>query len=145
MDFDWQIWIALGVALAVLEIFTATFFILWFAVGAVLIGVVALAVPGFTLGTQIVSWVLLSSLIAMVWLKCFRKRGPETRWSVDEVLGEVGLLTVAVAPFQKGRVRFQKPILGAEEWACVADEAISAGTRVRLVKVEGGSVRVTVA
>jgi len=145
MDFDWQIWIALGVALAVLELFTATFFILWFAVGAVLIGVVALVVPAVTLGTQIVSWVLLSSLIALVWLKFFRKRRPETRWSVDEVLGEVGLLTVAVAPFQKGRVRFQKPILGAEEWACVADEAISAGTRVRLVKVEGGTVRVTVA
>ncbi|WP_416424896.1 NfeD family protein [Pseudomonas sp. App30] len=145
MDFDWQIWIALGVALAVLELFTATFFILWFAVGAVLIGVVALVVPAVALGTQIVSWVLLSSLIALVWLKFFRKRRPETRWSVDEVLGEVGLLTVAVAPFQKGRVRFQKPILGAEEWACVADEAISAGTRVRLVKVEGGTVRVTVA
>ena len=145
MDFDWQIWIALAVALAVLELFTATFFILWFAVGAAVIGVLALIAPGFALATQIVGWVVLSSLIAGVWLRFFRKRNPESRWSVDEVLGEVGLLTVAVAPFQKGRVRFQKPILGAEEWACVADEAISAGTRVRLLKVEGATVRVTVA
>lgn len=145
MDFDWQIWIAVAVVLAVLEIFTATFFVLWFAVGAAVIGVLALVVPGLGPAAQIIGWVVLSSLIALVWLRFFRNRRPETRWSVDEVLGEVGLLTVAVAPFQKGRVRFQKPILGAEEWACVADQAISAGTRVRLVKVEGGTVRVTVA
>jgi membrane protein implicated in regulation of membrane protease activity len=143
MDFDWQIWITLAVALAVLEIFTATFFILWFAIGAAVIGVLALVAPGFTLATQVVGWVTVSSLIALVWMRFFRKRNPESRWSVDEVLGEVGLLTVAVAPFQKGRVRFQKPILGAEEWACVADQAISAGTRVRLLKVEGATVRVT--
>jgi hypothetical protein len=39
-------------------------------------------------------------------------------------------------------VRFQKPILGAEEWACMAETAIPAGQRVRVVSVEGSYVKV---
>jgi membrane-bound ClpP family serine protease len=39
-------------------------------------------------------------------------------------------------------VRFQRPLLGAEEWACMAEGAIAAGERVRVVSVEGSFVKV---
>jgi len=39
-------------------------------------------------------------------------------------------------------VRFQKPILGNEEWICVADSDIPPGERVRLVAIEGNTARV---
>ena len=51
------------------------------------------------------------------------------RWTADSVIGEVGLLTAGVSEFQKGRVRFQKPILGSEEWICIADSEIPVGER----------------
>ena len=38
--------------------------------------------------------------------------------------------------------RFQRPILGADEWPCLADQTISAGERVRLVSVEGSYLKV---
>jgi len=73
MDFDWQIWITVGVVLAVLEIFTATFFILWFAVGAALIGGLALLVPGLSPATQMTAWVVLSLLMTL-WRQFMRPR-----------------------------------------------------------------------
>ncbi|GAB3386032.1 hypothetical protein GCM10027514_26550 [Azotobacter armeniacus] len=54
----------------------------------------------------------------------------------------MGLLVSAIAPFERGRVRFQKPILGAEEWACMAEATIPAGERVRVVSIEGSYVKV---
>jgi membrane-bound ClpP family serine protease len=39
-------------------------------------------------------------------------------------------------------VRFQKPLLGSEEWECVVDEAIAAGERVRVVAMEGSFLKV---
>ena len=53
-----------------------------------------------------------------------------------------GLLVGAVEPFQRGKVRFQRPILGADEWACVAESAIAAGERVRVISVEGSFLKV---
>jgi hypothetical protein len=47
------------------------------------------------------------------------------------------LLTASVAEFQKGRVRFQKPIVGNDEWACISNAEIPSGIRVRLVAIEG--------
>ena len=62
--------------------------------------------------------------------------------ATGEVIGEVGLLVSAVAPFERGKVRFQRPVLGAEEWVCMAESAIAAGERVRVVSVEGSYVKV---
>ena len=89
------------------------------------------------------SWVALSSITTLLWFKVFRKKKPDTRWTADNVIGEVGLLTVAVSEFTKGRVRFQKPILGNEEWICVADAEIPSGERVRITAIEGNTARVT--
>jgi membrane protein implicated in regulation of membrane protease activity len=58
------------------------------------------------------------------------------------LIGEIGLLTREVAPFQKGEVRFQKPMLGADVWPCLADEAIAAGARVKVLTVEGSLLKV---
>jgi hypothetical protein len=58
------------------------------------------------------------------------------------IIGEVGLLTRTVAPFEKGEVRFQKPLLGADVWECIADDAIKSGERVRVVAVEGSFLKV---
>lgn len=84
-----------------------------------------------------------SVLLTLLWFKVLRANvqgGPQ--WSAADALGEVGLLTSEVTPFQRGKVRFQKPLLGAEEWPCVADTRIEAGDRVRVTAVEGNLVRV---
>ncbi len=142
MDMHWWIWLVFGIALILLELALPTFFILWFGIGAVLVALIALAMPTLQLPVQILLWVLFSSLTTALWFWLFRRKTPDVRWTADSVLGEVGLLTAPVSPFQKGRVRFQKPILGNEEWVCVADTELSAGERVRLTAIEGNTARV---
>lgn len=142
MEMQWWVWLVFGFALIVLELALPTFFILWFGIGAVLVALVALAVPSLQLDLQVLLWVLLSSITTAVWFRLFRRTRPDTRWTADHVLGEVGLLTVGVSQFRKGRVRFQKPILGNEEWVCIADTEIATGERVRLTAIEGNIARI---
>lgn len=107
-----------------------------------LVSLISLAAPSLQLDMQVLLWVLLSSVTTACWFKLFRRKQPDVRWTADSVIGEVGLLTAGVSEFQKGRVRFQKPILGNEEWTCIADSEIPAGERVRLTAIEGNTARV---
>ena len=143
MEMQWWIWLVFGVALILLELVLPTFFILWFGIGAVLVSLIALLAPDLQLDMQVLLWVLFSSVTTVLWFKLFRRKKADVRWTADSVLGEVGLLTASVSEFQKGRVRFQKPILGNEEWTCIADSDIAAGERVRLTAIEGNTARIS--
>ena len=143
MEMQWWIWLVFGVALILLELVLPTFFILWFGIGAVLVSLIALLAPDLQLDMQVLLWVLFSSVTTVLWFKLFRRKKADVRWTADSVLGEVGLLTASVSEFQKGRVRFQKPILANEEWTCIADSDIAAGERVRLTAIEGNTARIT--
>ena len=47
-----------------------------------------------------------------------------------------------VAPYGRGQVRFQKPVLGSDAWDCIADEELLAGERVKVLSVEGTLLKV---
>lgn len=143
MDIQWWYWAVGGVALMLLELLLTSFFIVWFGLGALGVALLLWLAPGIGLGTQLLAWAFASVVLTLLWFKVFRatvQAGPQ--WSADDAIGEVGLLTVTVTPFQRGKVRFQKPLLGAEEWPCVADGPLAAGERVRVLALEGNLVRV---
>ena len=127
-----------------LELAVPAFFVIWFGFGAMLVGLVLLLAPGLALSAQIGVWVLASVAMTVLWFRVFKRSQHKTLvgTAAGEVIGEIGLLVSAVAPFERGKVRFQRPVLGAEEWACVAESAIAAGERVRVVSVEGSYVKV---
>ena len=62
--------------------------------------------------------------------------------SAAQVIGEVGVLVSDINPDIRGRVRFQKPVLGSDNWDCYAESEIKAGERVRIVAVEGSFIKV---
>lgn len=146
MNFEWWHWIVLGLTLVVAELAVPAFFVIWFGLGALLVGLALLAVPlGAT--AQIGLWVVASVAMVGLWFRVFK--GGEylhsrTRvgQSDGEPIGEIGLMTRPAEPFARGKVRFQKPVLGAEEWECVADAPIAVGERVRVVAIEGSFLKV---
>ena len=144
MTLEWWHWEIAGLALVLLELAVPAFFIIWFGCGAMLVGLVLLLAPGLALSAQIGVWVLASVAMTVLWFRVFKRSQHKTLvgTAAGEVIGEIGLLVSAVAPFERGKVRFQRPVLGAEEWACVAESAIAAGERVRVVSVEGSYVKV---
>src|SRR5690606_9069589 len=144
MTLEWWHWEIAGLALVLLELAVPAFFIIWFGFGAMLVGLVLLVAPGLALSAPIGVWVLASVAMTVLWFRVFKRSQHKTLvgTAAGEVIGEIGLLVSAVAPFERGKVRFQRPVLGAEEWACVAESAIAAGERVRVVSVEGSYVKV---
>ena len=144
MILEWWHWEIAGLALVLLELAVPAFFVIWFGFGAMLVGLALLVAPGLALSVQIGLWVLASVAMVVLWFRVFRRSQHKTLvgTAAGEVIGEVGLLVSAVAPFERGKVRFQRPVLGAEEWACMAESAIAAGERVRVVSVEGSFVKV---
>ena len=143
MAIQWWYWALGGILLVLLELVVPSFFILWFGLGALLVAGALLLVE-LSLSAQLLLWTLASLAMLVLWLRVFSPRCPRTLLGSagGEVLGEVGLLVGAVAPFQRGKVRFQRPILGAEEWACMADAEIPAGTRVKVLSIEGSYLKV---
>ncbi|GAB3485218.1 NfeD family protein [Azotobacter salinestris] len=141
---EWWHWVVGGIVLILLELAIPAFFVIWFGLGALLVAGVLLLAGDLSLTAQLLVWTLSSLAMAALWFGVFRPGRQTTRigTATGEAIGEVGLLVAAVAPFERGRVRFQKPILGAEEWACLAESAIPAGERVRVVSIEGSYVKV---
>ena len=141
--FEWWHWIVLGLCLAMAELAVPAFFIIWFGIGAVGVGLLLLLAPDLSVATQLLVWAGLSSLLVAAWFRYFR---PATRTTVGtsaaNVVGEVGLLVSDLSPYARGQVRFQKPILSADLWECYAEQPLKAGERVRIVAVEGNFIKV---
>ncbi|MBI5792918.1 MAG: NfeD family protein [Rhodocyclales bacterium] len=147
MDLVWWHWVVIGLGLGLLELFVASFFVIWFGLGALLVGVVMLVIPAMAFSAQILLWTAASVAMTVLWFKVLRKDAGKTRsGQADEALGEVGVLVRAVEPLgiesARGEVRFQKPVMGSDVWPCLADEAIAAGERVRVLAVDGQILKV---
>ena len=144
MQPEWWHWAIAGIVLILSELAVPAFVLVWFGLGALLVALVVALLPRVPLTAQLSVWLVLSLALVWLWFRIFRRGFHKTRigMSDDYVIGEIGLLTHGVAPFEKGQVRFQKPILGSETWDCIADEALAAGTRVRVLGVEGSLFKV---
>ncbi len=144
MTIEWWHWAVGGIVLILLELAIPSFFVIWFGLGALLVAVALLLAPALSLTAQLLLWTLASLAMVALWFRVFRPNRHKTLIGTagGEVLGEVGLLVGAVAPYAHGKVRFQRPILGAEEWTCLAETAIPAGERVRVVSIEGSYLKV---
>jgi inner membrane protein len=143
MQPEWWHWAVAGIVLILAELAVPAFVLVWFGLGALLVALLTVVVD-IGLTAQLATWLAASLVLIVLWFRVFRPESHKTRIGTAdaEVIGEVGLLARDVAPFEKGEVRFQKPLLGADSWPCIADEAIKAGERVRVVTVEGSFLKV---
>lgn len=143
MTFEWWHWIVLGIVLIIAELAVPQFVLVWFGLGALLVGV-SLWLFGMSVTAQLALWTLASLGMIALWFKVFKPGAHKTRIGMSDanVVGEVGVLTRDVEPFRRGRVRFQKPLMGSEVWDCIADESIRANDRVRVTAIEGNILKV---
>lgn len=142
---QWWHWVVGGIALVLAELLVPTFFILWFGLGAILVGILYWLFPSMDLTAQVLIWTAASSGMVVLWFQLFKPNLHKSRVGMSDdatLIGEVGLMVREVDQFQRGEVRFQKPLLGSERWGCIADGPIAAGERVKVVSVEGTLLKV---
>ena len=144
MELEWWHWAVGGIVLILAELALPAFVLIWFGLGALVMTAVLLVAPALGITAQLAIWLLVSLALTGFWFKVFKPSQHKTRvgMSESEVVGEIGVLTHDVAPFARGEVRFQKPLVGADVWPCIADEEIKAGERVKVLEVEGSLLKV---
>jgi membrane protein implicated in regulation of membrane protease activity len=127
-----------------LELAVPAFFLIWFGAAAVILGGVLLLFPSLSLAWQIVVWIVCSLAFIWLWFKVFKPGMFKTRagMSHGDLIGEVGLVVREMRPFEKGQIRFQKPVQGDDVWEAMADEEIRVGERVKVLAVEGNTLKV---
>ena len=144
--FEWWHWIVLGLCLVMSELVVPALFVIWFGIGALLVGVSLLAMPTLGMAVQLMLWAGLSTLLVIFWFRYLKPKTVSLAGSSSaQAIGEVGLLVSDLCPDSRGQVRFQKPVLGSDLWECYAETPIKAGERVRVVKIEGHFIKVEAA
>ncbi|ACH37351.1 protein of unknown function DUF107 [Citrifermentans bemidjiense Bem] len=144
MNIVWWHWLTLGLILIGLELIIPSFTIIWFGLGAVIVSIVLASLPSCPLSVQILIWTVASALLTFAWFRFFNTRLDRTKAgsSKGAVIGETGLVIRGAQQYDKGTVKFHLPLLGADEWPCVADDPLAVGDRVRVVDVEGHVMKV---
>jgi inner membrane protein len=144
VDLNWITWLVAGLVLMMSELFFASFFILWFGLGAVIVGLVTLVVPGMSFSAQMILWAASSLAFVLAWFKFFKPHALKNQTAISQAAfhGEIAVVARDIKPYAKGLVQFQKPILGDDKWEAFADADIAAGERVRVVSVDGNLLKV---
>jgi hypothetical protein len=88
MELVWWHWMVLGLGSGLLELVVASFFVIWFGLGALLVGVAMLARRPWPSATQILLWTAASVAMTVLWFKCSCARAarraparPTRRWA----------------------------------------------------------------
>jgi inner membrane protein len=136
-------WLVLGVALVVLEIFLASFVVLWFGIGALVVGLCQWLFPNLSFAAQLLIWLLASSAMAWVWFHWFKPRMVDrTQAGIarEALIGESGQVVRAPADGGRGLVRFSVPVLGSDEWEFICLEPVAPGDRVVIREFSGNTL-----
>jgi membrane protein implicated in regulation of membrane protease activity len=133
----------LGMALMIAEMFLASFFVIWFGLGALLVGMCLWIEPGLSLGIQLLLWTAASGLMTLLWFRYLRplmKDRTHAGNARDAAIGEAGRVLRAPHGDQRGVVRFTTPLLGDDEWQFICDEPVAVGDRVYVKDFSGNTL-----
>lgn len=136
-------WMLLGMALMIAEMFLASFFVIWFGLGALLVGMCLWIEPGLSLGVQLLLWTAASGLMTLLWFRYLRplmKDRTHAGNARDAAIGEAGRVLRAPHGDQRGVVRFTTPLLGDDEWQFICDEPVAVGDRVYVKDFSGNTL-----
>jgi len=145
VNIEWWYWMLAGFVLIGLELVIPSFTIIWFGLGALLVGVLVVMVPSLPDWLQVLLWALASIIFTVAWFKYLKPKGDRTHagLSKEGIVGESGIIIRGTSDsFGKGTVRFRISILGADEWTCFAEESLKVGDTVQVEDIEGQILKV---
>jgi inner membrane protein len=133
---EWWIWIVLGLALMLGELITpGGFYILFFGIGAVLVGVLA----GFDVAGPAWFQVILFLLVSVVTLWRFRERLLQvtrgaTPDNVDSMVGETAVIMEEIPSNGIGKAEMRGTSWNARN---IGEKPLVRGERCRVERIEG--------
>lgn len=137
-------WFVFGAILMVLEIMVMGMFLLWIGLAAIMVGVIMLVIPALTWPLAFVFWAVMSVASVAGWV-AYRKKNPAPEQNNglnqrgSELVGQEYTLS---APIENGKGAVRA---GDTMWRVVSDTDIPGGTRIRVIGLDGTSLRVEIA
>lgn len=132
---SWWIWVLIGFALLALELTSATLHIGFFAIGALVVGILV------ALGIEMPMWVQFATFTAVSVLSFFflrpiavRKLKLDQKKVVDSLVGEQATATGEIAPQGFGRAEMRGTTWSVRN---VGETVLNQGQRCAVVEVEG--------
>jgi len=147
MQIEWWYWIIAGLCLIGLELVIPSFTIIWFGMGAMLVGLLGFLWPGFPLVGQVALWSFASVAFTLLWFKYLKPKGDRTHagLSKEGIVGETGIIIRGTEDsYGRGIVKFRISVLGADEWSCYSSVILNVGDRVRVADIEGQILKVEI-
>ena len=138
------LWLICGTTLLIVEILAPHFVTIWFALAALITGIVAYWVGGVAVQLAVfsITSIILFS-IGWGWLRNNMKMSARARHAKESVIGEAGTVVSSnVGDPPSGKVRFQVPILGDDVWEYISDEHLSQGDRCEVTEIVESKVKV---
>ena len=133
---EWWIWIVVGLALMLGELITpGGFYILFFGIGAVFVGVLA----GFDLAGPVWFQVIIWLLVSVVTLWRLRERllkltQGTTSDNVDSMVGETAVIMEEIPSNGSGKAEMRGTSWNARN---IGEKPLARGERCRVERVEG--------
>jgi len=138
-------WIILGIALCTIEIFIASFTVLWFGLGAIVVAIALALWPTLPVAAQLALWAIATSVLALAWFRYFKPRmNDRTKAGIsrEAAVGQIGMVVQSATEHARGVVRFTVPLLGDSEWPYICETPLREGERCRVVDVFGNALLV---
>jgi len=140
----WILWLVLGVALIVAEIFTLGFVLFWFGLGAIAAALVGFLGLGFS--WQVMAFVTVSAVLTAMSRTIFARylpgrEGGSIRSNIDSLPGQIGTVTMPSG----GALRESAVRVYGSEWTAYPLEGeadLVEGEKVEVVEVKGASIYV---
>ena len=139
-------WIVLGLVLSLSEILAVSFVLLWFGLGAIVVGILLWLFP-LSITMQLFIWVSLSLFNVYGWFKWVSPR-LKTRslsgMARENMIGQIGtVIEYNSVHSGRGKLRFSAPVLGNDEWQFICENEVEVGCRVVVQEFSGNSLIVS--
>ncbi len=137
----WWHWIVFGLILVVAEIIMPLFVIIWFGLSAIIIGLIDLVFV-ISFNSEFTLWMLFSLLLLFIWFKFLKEKTETHSGQSDFRLDTKGVVIEAIPHGERGKVRFEAPVLGSSEWHATSDVTLEKGTVIRIEDINGQLIKV---
>jgi membrane protein implicated in regulation of membrane protease activity len=140
----WILWVVLGVALIIAEIFTLGFVLFWFGIGALAAAFVGYL--GFGLFTQFLVFAVVSVALTVLSRTIFanyysHNDEHKVLTGIDALPGQIGTVTTA----SRGALREGAVKVFGSTWTAfpeTGEDELKEGEKVEVVRVQGASIYV---
>lgn len=135
---QWWHWIIIGIIFFIAEIMTFTLVFMGFGITSILVGFIDL-IFDININMELSIWGLLSIISISIWYRFFKIKTVSNSGQSNSMADMEGIVIEDIKSHDRGRVKFNIPLLGEREWVSVSNtkEIIKSGAIVHVVKIKG--------